>query len=102
MRDARSRARSRQEDEDDGKIRLRSVWLIDCLHFVVFLLYTSDGEGSGGCVGKTPVSLLQELYVRRGMVPKVGTDLDLRSLAFLSWICSKIVLFLLFSTIWFK
>lgn len=28
------------------------------------------GGGGGGCVGKTPVSLLQELYVRRGMVPK--------------------------------
>ncbi len=34
-----------------------------------------DGEsGPGGCVGKTPVSLLQELYVRRGMVPKVMNE----------------------------
>jgi len=29
------------------------------------------GEGSGGvCAAKTPVSLLQELYVRRGLTPK--------------------------------
>lgn len=29
-----------------------------------------DGSGDSGGLGKTPVSLLQELYVRRGIVPK--------------------------------
>ena len=29
-----------------------------------------DGEGGGANAAKTPVSLLQELYVRRGLTPK--------------------------------
>ncbi|XP_023338419.1 RISC-loading complex subunit TARBP2 [Eurytemora carolleeae] len=29
-----------------------------------------DGDNEGGCNAKTPVSLLQELYVRRGITPK--------------------------------
>ncbi len=42
------------------------------------IFVAEDGEsGPGGCVGKTPVSLLQELYVRRGMVPLVMKKLSL-------------------------
>ena len=48
----------------------------------MLIFVAEDGEsGPGGCVGKTPVSLLQELYVRRGMVPKVMNEL-----VFSAWI----------------